>query len=153
MEPTTPNPLPRTHGTHYPEPSYNRLVPPELSATFTALRGMLKTHAATLTVTADTPTDFVVASKTKTDRRGRPMFVAGVQVRKRYVSYHLMPIYMMPALLTSMSPELKKRLQGKGCFNFTEITHAQLRELSRLTKKGIAGFKNFPLPWDKPSKK
>jgi hypothetical protein len=126
-------------------------VPAELSKTFTTLRGMLKKRAATLVVTADTPTDFVVAHRTKTDRSGRPLFVAAVQVRKRYVAYHLMPVYMMPALLKSLSPDLRKRMQGKACFNFTEIVPAQLRELSRLTKSGIAGFKNFPLPWDKPS--
>ena len=128
-------------------------MPAELSATFTTLRGMLKKHSATLVVTADTPTDFIVAHPTKTDRSGRPLFVAGVQVRKRYVSYHLMPVYAMPALLKSLTPDLRKRMQGKACFNFTEIRPTQLQELSTLTKSGIAGFKNFPVPWEKPSKK
>jgi len=128
-------------------------VPADLSATFTTLRGVLKKHATKLLVTSDTPTDFVVAHPARTDRSGRPLFVAAVQVRKRYVSYHLLPIYMMPALLNNVSPDLRKRLQGKGCFNFTAITPAQQRELSKLTGSGITGFKNFPLPWDKPSKK
>jgi hypothetical protein len=128
-------------------------VPAELSATFTTLRGVLKKQPAKLLVTADTPTNFAVAYPTKTDRLGRPLFVAGVQVRKRYVSYHLMPVYMMPPLLNGLSPDLRKRMQGKACFNFTEISPTQLRELSRLTKSAIAAFKNFPLPWDKPSKK
>jgi hypothetical protein len=125
----------------------------ELSATFTTLRGMLKKHAAMLVVTANTPTDFVVAHRTRTDRLGRPLFLASVQRRKGYVSYHLMPVYMMPKLLNTLSPQLRKRMRGKSCFNFTEIAPAQLRELSGLTKRGIVGFKNFPLPWDKPSKK
>ena len=126
---------------------------PELSATFATLRGVLKKHAAKLVVTADTPTDFNVAYPTKTDRLGRPLSVAAVQVRKNYVSYHLMPIYMMPALASNVSPDLRKRMQGKACFNFTAITPAQQRDLSRLTRQCIDGFKNFPLPWDKPSKK
>ena len=114
---------------------------------------MLHTHARQLLVTADTPTDFVMALPTKKDRTGRPLFVAGVQIRKRYVSYHLMPVYMHPALLNTLSPALKKRMQGKACFNFIEVNRAQLKELSTLTRKGIAAFKKLPLPWDKPSKK
>ncbi len=121
--------------------------------TFAALRKMLEQHARHLVVTADTPTDFMVASAQKKDRIGRPLFVAGVQVRKKYVSYHLMPVYGMPALLDTLSPALKKRMQGKSCFNFTDIDREELAELSSLTKTGIARFKNFPLPWDKPSKK
>lgn len=114
---------------------------------------MLQKHAAKLLVTADTPTDFMVASAQKTDRIGRPLFVAGVQIRKRYVSYHLMPVYAVPSVLKGMSPALKKRMQGKGCFNFTDVDAAQLKELSTLTKTGISKFKDFPLPWDTPSKK
>ena len=128
-------------------------MPADLSATFTTLRGVLKKHATKLLVTSDTPTDFVVAHPARTDRSGRPLFVAAVQVRKRYVSYHLMPVYAMPALLKSLTPDLRRRMQGKACFNFTEIRPTQLQELSTLTKSGIAGFKNFPVPWEKPSKK
>jgi hypothetical protein len=125
----------------------------DFSETFATLRGMLQKQAVKLVVTADTPTNFTVASPTKTDRVGRPLFVAGVQIRKNYVSYHFMPVYGMPALLKTISPGLKKRMQGKSCFNFTDLDPAQVKELSALTKIGISKFKNFPLPWDKPSKK
>lgn len=128
-------------------------MPADFPGTFATLRGMLQKHAAKLVVTADTPTDFIVAAPHRLDRIGRPLFVAAVQIRKRYVSYHLMPVYGMPSLLKGMSPDLKKRMQGKGCFNFTDIDAAQMKELSSLTKTGIAKFKNFPLPWEKPSKK
>jgi len=114
---------------------------------------MLRQQGAKLVVTSDTPTDFLVASAKKTDRAGRPLFVAGVQIRKNYVSYHLMPVYGIPSLLDGLSPALRKRMQGKGCFNFTEIAPAQLTELSRLTKSGISRFAKVPLPWEKPSKK
>jgi hypothetical protein len=128
-------------------------VAADFADTFAALRGMLETHAGKLLVTADTPTDFMMAVPTKKDRIGRPLFVAGIQIRKRYVSYHLMPVYLNPALLNTLSPGLKRRMQGKACFNFTTVDRGQLKELSTLTRKGIAAFKNLPLPWDKPSKK
>jgi hypothetical protein len=128
-------------------------MPADFPETFATLRGMLQKHAAKFTVTTDTPTDFMVASKTKRDRTGRPLFIAGVQIRKRYVSFHLMPVYFNPALVKTISPSLKKRMQGKACFNFNAIDPSHVKELSGLTRAGISMFKNISLPWDTPSKK
>ena len=36
---------------------------------------------------------------------------------------------------------LKKRMQGKSCFNFTTIGLALVRELDALTKNGFEHFK------------
>jgi len=41
-----------------------------------------------------------------------------------------------------MSPELKRRMQGKSCFNFKEIDEKLFKELARLTKAGAAKFTN-----------
>jgi hypothetical protein len=46
-----------------------------------------------------------------------------------------------------MSPGLKKRMQGKACFNFTTIEPEQARELAKLTQAGIKAFKNVKVPW------
>jgi hypothetical protein len=115
--------------------------------TFAALRAILAPHAKRMTVTADEPGRYALASPTMTDRIGRPLFCASVQISKNYVSYHLMPVYGNKALRDSLSPLLRKRMQGKSCFNFTSVEPAQLKELAALTKKGIAGFKNLTLPW------
>ena len=48
----------------------------------------------------------------------KPMWFGSVQPMKNYVSYHLMPVYMNPVLQAKISPALKKRMQGKACFNF-----------------------------------
>jgi hypothetical protein len=125
----------------------------DLSTTFDALRALLKKNCGTAIVTVDKRGDFQVASKTMVDRIGRPLFYASVQVRKNYVTYHLLPIYMNPTLKDSLSPALKKRMQGKGCFNFTKVDATEFEELGAVTKKGIAGFKNVQLPWDTPKKK
>jgi len=117
------------------------------AATFAALRAILEPHAKRLTVTVDEPGHFELASPTMTDRVGRPLFCAAVQINKSYVSYHLMPVYANPALRNSLSPALRKRMQGKSCFNFTTVEPGQLKELAAVTKKGIAGFKNLNLPW------
>jgi hypothetical protein len=100
-----------------------------------------------MTVTVDEPGHYQLASPTMTDRVGRPLFCASVQINKNYVSYHLMPVYGNKALRDSLPSALKKRMQGKSCFNFTTIEPERLKELAVVTKKGIAGFKNLKLPW------
>jgi hypothetical protein len=117
-------------------------------ATFAALRALLDKHAKNLLVKVDNPGDYQLCSPTKTDRVGRPLFLAGVQTKKNYVSFHLMPVYSCPDLVKALSPALKKRMQGKSCFNFTTIEPAQVKELSALTKKGLARIKNIELPWE-----
>ena len=52
-----------------------------------------------------------------------------------------MPLYACPDLLNSISPELRKRMQGKSCFNFTAIDKALFAELKRLTRAGYQRFK------------
>jgi hypothetical protein len=39
-----------------------------------------------------------------------------------------------------MSPELKKRMQGKSCFNFKEVDEKLFRELGNLTRGGARQF-------------
>jgi hypothetical protein len=69
----------------------------------------------------------------------------GVEVKKNYVSYHLMPVYAYPELLADLSPKLKKRMQGKSCFNFTKTDGDTLKELTNLTQKGFEAFKKANL--------
>jgi hypothetical protein len=121
--------------------------PDRFTETFQTLRGILERNGRHMKVVTDTATDFTLASPTMVDRTGKPLFAAAVQVRKNYVSYHLMPVYMNPALMATVSPALRKRMQGKACFNFKTIDPAEAKELATLTKKGLAGFKDLKLPW------
>ena len=66
-----------------------------------------------------------------TRRPGSP----GTRLGKRYVSYYLMPVYVQPSLLDDISPELRRRMQGKSCFNFAKVDEPLLAELEALTKK------------------
>lgn len=72
--------------------------------------------------------------------RGKPMCYGGVRLGMKYVSYYLMSVYMSPELMKGMSPELKKRMQGKSCFNFTAVDPKLFAELKALTKAGSALF-------------
>lgn len=70
----------------------------------------------------------------------KPLWFGAVQVKKNYVSYHLMPVYLNPELLNEVSPELKKRMQGKSCFNFRTPDDNLFKELAVLTEAGYADY-------------
>ena len=68
------------------------------------------------------------------------LFFGSAQIRKNYVSYYLMPVYMYPDLLKGISPELGMHMQGKSCFNFKKIEKSIFDELARLTQQGFERF-------------
>jgi hypothetical protein len=53
-----------------------------------------------------------------------------------------MPVYVKPELLSGMSPGLKKRMQGKSCFNFTTVDEPLFKELKALTKAGFVSYQH-----------
>ena len=50
-------------------------------------------------------------------------------------------VYACPELLQTISPGLKKRMQGKACFNFRAPDVALFAELSELTKAGLEKYR------------
>jgi hypothetical protein len=64
------------------------------------------------------------------------MWFGVVRAGKAYVSYHLMPVYSHAALAARISPALKKRMQGKSCFNFSKPDPELFEELAALTREG-----------------
>ncbi|MEO6103348.1 MAG: hypothetical protein ABIP44_06880 [Pseudoxanthomonas sp.] len=66
--------------------------------------------------------------------KDKPGFFGAVQTKKSYVSYHLMPVYEDPTLLAGITDALRKKMQGKSCFNFTAEDPLLFRELDTLTK-------------------
>jgi hypothetical protein len=100
------------------------------------LRAMLAPYETSLQVAADGPGGITLELP---GHAGNPWaYVAGTRLGKRYVSYYLMGVYGDPALMDGMSPELRRRMQGKSCFNFTKIDEALFAELAALTERSIA---------------
>lgn len=73
-------------------------------------------------------------------KKNYPLMFGGVRLGKNYVSYHLMSIYGTLGESTAISPELKKHMQGKACFNFTAIEEPLFKELTEITKEGAKRF-------------
>jgi hypothetical protein len=120
----------------------------EFASVFAKLRTILEQHAGSYSVTNDTPERYSLASapgpatiKAWGGKVKAPMLpVAWVEVRKSYVSYHLMGLYMNHALAKNMSKALSARKQGKSCLNFKSDEPALFKELERLTAESLAGM-------------
>jgi hypothetical protein len=108
--------------------------------TFNSLKSILKKYENSLHVIADKNDNYSLNAGFD-DKRNADIYFGSVQIKKNYVSYHLMPVYVNPKLLEGISPELKKRMQGKSCFNFKIMDKSLLTDLSELTKKGFAFYK------------
>ena len=103
------------------------------------LRQILEPLRARLVASKDGPEGLVLEIP---GLEGKPWgYVAGVRPGKRYVSFYLMSVYAFPDLVESMSPELRRRMQGKSCFNFTTLDEPLFVELEGVAAKGIPGFR------------
>ncbi len=59
-------------------------------------------------------------------------------IKKSYVAFHLMPLYVQPDLAIDISPELTRRRQGKTCFNFKKVEPDLFDQLAVLTARARA---------------
>ncbi len=107
---------------------------------FEQLKDILKPYAGDLTVKADVADTYYLDGP-YSEKWKKELFFGSAQIKKNYVSFYLMPVYMYPELLNDISPELKKHMQGKSCFNFKKVEPALFEELAALTRKGAEKFK------------
>jgi hypothetical protein len=108
----------------------------EFDAVFERLKGILEPYGRRMHVVDDGPAGYSVDMAAEGERNPTTWF-GGVRMGKRYVSYYLMPVYVEPSLLDGISPELRRRMQGKSCFNFTAVDERLLGELEDLTRAGF----------------
>ena len=112
----------------------------DFNACFNSLKSILKKYEKSLRVIVDKDENYSLNAGFD-EKRKADIYFGAVQIKKNYVSYHLMPVYVNPKLLDEISSELTKRMQGKSCFNFKEVDKKILGELSDLTKKGFEFYK------------
>ncbi len=114
-------------------------TPEQLDEVFTRLRPLLVAHRPRLVELEDEPGSYALGVQRVRDDGYRVWFGA-VKIGKRYVSYHLMPVYAHPELLDDVSPALRRRMQGKSCFSFTRVDGELFTELDALTRRGLEAF-------------
>lgn len=107
---------------------------------FQRLKSILLPYAAPLVVTINEAEHYSLDAPPSVQRK-QALFFGAVMVKKNYVSFHLMAVYVFPDLLEAVSPALKKRMQGKSCFNFTSLDETLLIELTGLAQKGFERYR------------
>jgi hypothetical protein len=111
----------------------------DFDAVHERLKEIIRRHADGLVITRDGPEGMALEVP---GLEGKPWgYVAGTRRGRSYVSFYLMPVYASDELDRSVSPELRRRKQGKSCFNFTKVDEDLLAELDSLAARGIPGFR------------
>lgn len=111
----------------------------DFAAVFEKLRAILKKYEKRLVVQTDAPGTYYLNTHFKR-QDGYVIFFGAAQIKKNYVSFHLMPVYGCREIVESMSPELRARMQGKACFNFKKVEPALFKELADVTKRAVEAF-------------
>ena len=111
---------------------------------FEKLKSILKPYADELTVKTDS-TDTYYLDGPYSEKWKKELFFGSAHIKKNYVAFYLMPVYMYPDLLNNISPELKKHMQGKSCFNFKKVEPELFEELANLAKKSYERFQKEEL--------
>ena len=108
---------------------------------FNALKSLLQSYEPRLSLGRHGEGDYHLHTNLKM-KRGSLLYFGGVEIRKSYVSFHLMPVYCCPEMTESISPELRKRMQGKSCFNFSAFDPILFDQLSALVEDGFQRFQS-----------
>ena len=111
----------------------------DLDTTFDKLKEILQPYESKLIVVADAKGHYSLDTPHVMKNKHR-MYFGGIKIGKSYVSYHLMPVYACEEVREAISPELKKRMQGKSCFNFSVPDEKLFKQLAKLTKIGFQRF-------------
>lgn len=111
----------------------------DFTAVFDALSALMQPYAATLNVVRRDSRELYLDTW-HIQKNKKPLFFGAVQVKKTYVAFHLMPVYVQPTLLDEVSPALKACMQGKSCFNFTAVEPLLFAELAQLTQRGFDSY-------------
>lgn len=101
---------------------------------FAVLSEILRPYAGEMIVKHDTDSNFYL-EETRSSKK--PQMFGAVQVKKNYTSFHLFPVYCQPDLLDDVSEQLRKRMQGKSCFNFKSADQVPVGELEGLVAQAF----------------
>jgi hypothetical protein len=111
---------------------------------FEKLKSILKPYEKSLAVKADSA-DIFYLDGPYSEKWKKELFFGSAQIKKNYVSFYLMPVYMYPDLLKDISSDLKRHMQGKSCFNFKKVEPELFEELEDLAKKSHERFQKEEL--------
>jgi hypothetical protein len=105
-----------------------------------ALRELMLRSSSGMNVAKDEPGNLILKAPWNEPGKKERAWFGAVQLKKNYVSCHLMPLYALPSLREELPPDLQKRMQGKSCFNFKKVEPDLFDALERLTAQCAAAY-------------
>lgn len=111
-----------------------------LQSVFDVLRERMLRAASDMRVAEDEKGNLVLKTTWIEPAKKEPAWFGAVQLKKGYVSFHLMPLYALPSLRERVSADLLKRMQGKSCFNFKKVDPELFDGLDQLTAECAAAY-------------
>ena len=119
---------------------YGPALAQPLDSIFARLRDLYRAHEGCCVVEHDEPGRYYLGTREVREKDGYRTQFGGVEIKKAYVSAHLMPVYTHPDMLDTISSGLKQRMQGKSCFNSKKVDEALFEELQHLIAAGVERF-------------
>lgn len=108
---------------------------------YATLRSMMLDSAQGMRVVKDVEGELLLHAPWPNPTKPKePMWFGMVKSGKAYVSYHLIPLYVVPETNDGIPENLEKRRQGKSCFNFKVAEPEALAALDALTRRCAAAF-------------
>lgn len=104
-------------------------------AAFARLREVVAPYLAECHVKTDDPGSLYLET-----HASKPEMFSAISLRKSAVSFHYMPVYVDPGSLEGISEGLRRRMQGKSCFNFTRPDDPAIAELEELVGRTAQPF-------------
>ena len=111
----------------------------DLNTIFQSLKDLLSPYAPPLVPKMDDASHYDLWSiKTLVieGRKRKEVYFAGLIVRKDYVGFYFMPVYVESDLKSVFAPELLKLLKGKSCFHIRKLTPELLGQVEAALKIG-----------------
>lgn len=106
---------------------------PEL---FARLRQIIEPYADRVHVKSDDPAVYYL----EVADTPKPELFSAVMMKRAGVAFHYFPVYVDPSLVHDISPELKRRMQGKSCFTFKRADDPAIAELAELVGASADAF-------------
>lgn len=108
----------------------------QFTIVFERLKGIMQTYEPDLRINENQAEKYSLPEPFMPQYK-KDLWFGKVEIGKRYVSYHLITVYMYPDRLDGISEGLRKRMQGKSCFNFSTVNEPLFGELADLTRRSV----------------
>ena len=111
-----------------------------LQSVFNALRERMLRSRSGMNIAEDEAGSIVLKTPWHEPGKKEPAWFGAVQLKKNYVSCHLMPLYALRSMREQVPADLRKRMQGKSCFNFKKVEPELFDLLEQLTAECAAAY-------------